>query len=167
MAPGLVAGDNVLTWPASPAEVRRGDVIVFSAGETGQIHIKRVVGLPGDVVQLIGGTVHLNGDAVSLTPADTFIQAGDGRSVDRLVETLPGGVPSYYVLDIDPKGMGDNTPVLTVAAGEFFVMGDHRDNSLDSRFAQFGPVPAGAVEGWLWLLYWNDTGQPLTGRTPD
>lgn len=166
MAPALVAGDLILTWPVNGRDVVRGDVIVFTPVVSRQVHIKRVAGLPGDKVQMINGVLHINGEAVALKPAGTFIQADDGKAVDRMVELMPGEAAGHYVLDIDPSGLGDNTKEFELAEDELFVLGDNRDNSMDSRFDQLGTVSVEEVQGRLWLLYWNDQGQPLKGRAP-
>ena len=125
------------------AEPKRGDIVVFRKPGTDEDLIKRVIGLPGDHVQMRGGVLWINGAPVPKDPVDTFTDVAPfGRVVQipRLRETLPGG-KTYQVLDIDPNGPGDNTREYIVPAGHFFMMGDNRDDSLDSRFPEVGFIP--------------------------
>ncbi|MFO1107347.1 MAG: signal peptidase I [Amaricoccus sp.] len=141
-------------------EPKRGDVVVFRHPTNGTDYIKRLIGLPGDTVQVIDGKLQINGQPVPQVPDGTFhevnepqgpmgnpplcqnrpVAPGGDCTAEQAIETLPNGV-SHAVLDIFPDGSGDNTQVFTVPAGEFFFMGDNRDNSMDSRF----PRSAGGV----------------------
>ena len=137
-------------WEDPP---ERGDVVVFKRPLDNKTnYIKRIMGLPGDRMQMRGGQLHINGEAVAKERIEDFTftespnthcrlwpqyrsQVEDGTvtcSYPRYKETLPSG-KSYYVLDLNPQGSSDNTMVFAVPAGHYFAMGDNRDNSLDSR----------------------------------
>ena len=153
---GYFDGDNSRFLGAEP---ERGDIAVFRHPVNGSDFIKRVIGLPGDTVQMRDGRVILNGRPVELTRDGNFEElaepqgpqairprcangpVGDGGTCikEKFVETLPDGV-SHSILNIGSQG-ADNTPVYTVPEGHYFFMGDNRDNSSDSRV----PNVAGGV----------------------
>ena len=115
---------------------KRGDVVVFRwPGDTSQAWVKRVVGLPGDRIQMQQGRLFINGHAVKLKP-DGIGEAEDdngGRQpAYRFIETLPNGV-SHLIFKMHDNGELDNTAEVTVPPGHLFVLGDNRDNSADSR----------------------------------
>ena len=122
------------------AEPERGDVIVFKHPRTREDYIKRVVGLPGDTVQMRGGVLHINGEPVGMERDGVFIDEPSGRALEAWTETLPNGV-SHVVLNTADGMRYDDTPVFNVPEGHFFFMGDNRDNSRDSR----EPRAAGGV----------------------
>jgi signal peptidase I len=142
----------------------RGDIVVFKLPHDGHTdYIKRIIGLPGDRIQMKQGLLYLNGQQVPRTPVDTVKEdTGFGfvRNVMRYRETLPGG-KSYITDDYGTDGDLDNTDVYVVPEHSYFMMGDNRDNSSDSRVSPeaggVGYVPAENLEGkaQIILLSWK------------
>ena len=166
-------------WSAPP---KRGDIVVFKLPRDNSTdYIKRVIGMPGDRIQVIDGLLHINGEPVKKVPDGEF--SGDDRgyrvNAKRYIETLPNGV-SYHVLELSDHARGDNTQVFEVPEGHYFMMGDNRDNSSDSR-ESVGYVPfenlvgraeiiffsvksgesAWMVWKWPWIARWNRFFQTL------
>jgi len=158
------------SFPGSPnlfsgrivgSEPQRGDVVVFRLPKDDSVdYIKRVIGLPGDRIQMIDGVLNINGAPVKREQIADYVGdnpcGGDGVArVKQWRETLPNGV-SYQSLDCQDNGFLDNTPVYTVPPGNFFMMGDNRDNSTDSRvLAQVGYVPFENLVGRAQIIFFS------------
>jgi signal peptidase I len=150
-------------WAAEP---ERGDIVVFKLPtDNATDYIKRVVGLPGDSIQMIDGVLHINGTAVKRERIADFVetdQYGVERRTARYRETLPNGV-SYDTLEYGSGDLYDDTPVYKVPAGHYFMMGDNRDNSKDSRYLDgVGYVPFENLVGKAQVIFFSvGEGEPL------
>jgi len=204
MEPGLVTGDYIVVskfaygwsraslpfnpplpagrlWGRSP---ERGDVVVFRLPrDPGQTWIKRVIGLPGDRIRMRGGQVFVNDAPLPQTPL-AMVQDHDdpSRTVLAARERQPSG-RTYVTYDGGPGQPGDDTEVYVVPEGRYFMMGDNRDNSLDSRWPRelgVGLLPAENIVGkadlvlaswkpgaalykpWTWLnIQWDRLARPI------
>jgi signal peptidase I len=137
----------------------RGDVIVFKTPtDNSTDFIKRVIGLPGDRIQMINDVLYLNDKPVPRQKIEDFVGTLDGEEGrwTQYRETLPGG-KSYVVLDKVTDGPLDSTDVFVVPPGHYFMMGDNRDNSSDSR-ADVGYVPAENLEGRAVFRFFSTDG---------
>ena len=141
----------------------RGDVAVFKLPTDNETdYIKRVIGLPGDRIQMLDGVLQINGEPVKKERVDDFVTTDDNGNtarVERYRETLPNGV-SYLALDLTPFNPADNTEVYTVPAGHYFMMGDNRDNSQDSRVLdKVGYVPLENFVGRAEIIFFSIDGK--------
>lgn len=134
---------------------KRGDIIVYETRNDGPEFVKRIIGLPGDEIRVQDGQFVINGTPVTRRPLDDVI-APDGLGSEEVLasfaETLPGG-PTITVLDSKTPGMMSNTEAVRVEPGHYFVAGDNRDRSLDSRFPDHGLVPFRNVLGRVGAVY--------------
>ncbi|MDA4846890.1 signal peptidase I [Hoeflea poritis] len=186
MMPTLLVGDYLFvskyaygysrySFPFSPnlfsgriwsGEPKRGDIAVFRLPSDPRVdYIKRVVGLPGDRIQMINSVLHINGEPVKRERIGTF--SADGNYETKVNnapvyrETLPNGV-TYETLDAVPNSATDNTRVFQVPEGHYFMMGDNRDNSADSRLS-VGYVPLENFVGRAEMIFFSigDNTSPL------
>lgn len=168
-------------WAAEP---ERGDVVVFRHPVNGSDFIKRVIGLPGDKIQMKNGVLWINDKEVPQTPDGQFEEiyepqgpmgnlprcengpVGQGGlcTRSRAIETLPNG-RQHTVLNIDTNGYGDNTDAFLVPPGNYFFMGDNRDNSTDSRYSQavggVGYLPAEYLIGRADRVIFSSAGRSM------
>ncbi|MCH9780497.1 MAG: signal peptidase I [Alphaproteobacteria bacterium] len=146
---------------------KRGDIIVFRLPtDTDQIYVKRLVGLPGDQLQMIKGRLHINGTVLPRTPAGDYAVSFGGRVIDvpQYTETFPEGHTHPIIEQSGDAGFADNTPLYTIPDDHYFAMGDNRDSSQDSRFLnEVGYIPYDNLIGKavLTLLSIDDEGWGL------
>ncbi len=159
-------------WASQP---ERGDVIVFKNRLDGnKDYIKRLIGLPGDKVQVDGGVVKINGTPVQIEAVDPFIEKIDtvhnqqcalrreGNCVkEQFVEVLPND-RAHMILNVDSNSSGrDNTKVYEVPEGHYFFMGDNRDNSGDSRRHGGHYIPEEDLIGRAEIIFLSSEGSPF------
>ena len=143
-------------------EPERGDVMVFKLPSDNKTdYIKRIVGLPGDTVQLKQGILHINGKPVKRERVDDFVvrdSLDNNIRTPRFLETLPGG-RQHYILEVTDNSVFDNTNLYTVPEGHYFAMGDNRDRSRDSRFLDdVGYIPRQNLIGRADFMFFSVNG---------
>jgi len=148
----LIPGRVLFTEP------ERGDVAVFKLPTDNRTdYIKRIVGLPGDTIQVTNGVLVINGEPVQRRRVEDFEDEdryGRPATVMQYVETLPGG-REYRILEIGDDLPNDNTGIYRVPEGHYFAMGDNRDNSVDSRFARVGFIPRANLVGRAEVIFYS------------
>jgi signal peptidase I len=183
MVPTLLVGDYVFvakfaygythfSFPFSPPlfsgripdwAPKRGDVVVFRLPrDTSVDYVKRVIGLPGDTIQVTDGQLYINGQEVPRAADGTYTDDSDGTPVEseQFLESLPGIPPAagktHVILKQTDQGFMNNTPVYTVPPGDMFMMGDNRDDSLDSRVLDdVGYVPIENALGPATIIFFS------------
>lgn len=152
----LIPGRLLYTQP------ERGDVVVFKLPtDNSTDYIKRIIGLPGDRIQVRGGVLHVNDRPVERERVGDYVRYQSSGTVvrdPRYIETLPNGRQHVIVEAQGDFGPGDETRVYTVPEGHFFAMGDNRDSSLDSRFSEVGFVPKENLVGRAEFLFFSIEG---------
>lgn len=142
-------------------EPKRGDVIVFKLPSDNRTdYIKRLIGLPGDRIQMKAGRLYINGEMVERTFVERFVQrdsTGAAVRYDKYTETLPNGV-QHTILEMSDDMPYDNTSEFVVPEDHFFMMGDNRDNSMDSRVLKIGFVPKVNLIGKAKFLFYSNDG---------
>lgn len=146
--------------------VKRGDVAVFRQPK--QVHIdyiKRIVGLPGDTVQVRGGVLYLNGQPVQreYVGAEDVTEGNAINVYQKYIETLPGedgnSGRQHFIYEVSDDEVNDNTEIFTVPPGHYFAMGDNRDRSQDSRIQdQVGFVPSKNLVGRAGFIFFSTAG---------
>jgi signal peptidase I len=179
MIPNLLVGDYLfvakyaygysryslpLGLPLIPGRIlshppERGDIVVFKKPTDRKTDfIKRLIGLPGDRIQVKNAILYINDQAVPRRQIEDYMPEDappDSRGVPQFVETLPNG-RSYRIIEVTPNGGLDNTGVYVVPEDHYFMMGDNRENSMDSRvLTEVGYVPAENLVGRAEFLFFS------------
>ena len=177
MKPNLLVGDFIfvtkwsygysrhslpLSLPLIPKKLftkmpKRGDVVVFKTPEDNRTdYIKRVIGLPGDKIKVLNGEIYLNEKKILRKKTNEFIDNDNNAFLKRIrkYEEYHDDI-TIEVLDIMDDGIADNTELFLVPDGHFFVMGDNRDNSQDSRFQTVGFIPLENLVGKARFIFFS------------
>jgi len=178
MIPSLLIGDYLFvakfsygyskySFPLSPdlfsgrimeSTVKRGDVVVFRPPPSPDLDfIKRIIGLPGDHIQMKQGILYINDVAVTREAIGDYVDE-QGNNYTQYIETLPNGV-KHRIIEVHGDGGDlDNTDVFIVPPGHYFAMGDNRDDSMDSRTSAVGYVPAENLVGKAEIIFFSTDG---------
>ena len=133
-------------------EVKYGDLIILKTKNDASF-VERVIGLPGDNIQIVNGEILLNNKLINRVKTKDFIELDNSKRVRKFKEKLFD--IEYEVLDLMDNSMVDNTPVYKVPNNHYFVMGDNRDNSADSRILDsIGFIPNNNILHKVYLIYW-------------
>ncbi|WP_298281628.1 signal peptidase I [Acidocella sp.] len=143
-APTLLAGDYFISANSKNGMTfKRGDILIFRPpGAPSEAFVQRLIGLPGDTIQVTAGQLLINGQPAAEADAGTYVDDSSGEALQgqAFTETLPNGIIHRILrLPDTDDDFANNTPLYTVPSGHYFMMGDNRDNSEDSRFSD-GPV---------------------------
>ena len=177
MKPNLLVGDFIFVtkWsygyskhslpfsiPLIPKKIfsnipNRGDIVVFKTPENNRTdYIKRVIGLPGDKIRVTNGEIYLNENKILRKKLNDFIDNDKNSFIKRIRKYLEYHDDlTFEVLDIMDDGIADNTKLFLVPEGHFFVMGDNRDNSQDSRFKTVGFIPIENLVGKARFIFFS------------
>jgi signal peptidase I len=177
MKPNLLVGDFIFVtkWsygyskhslpfsiPLIPKKIfsnipNRGDIVVFKTPEDNRTdYIKRVIGLPGDKIRVTNGEIYLNENKILRKKINDFIDNDKNAFIKRIRKYLEYHDDlTFEVLDIMDDGIADNTKLFLVPEGHFFVMGDNRDNSQDSRFKTVGFIPIENLVGKARFIFFS------------
>jgi signal peptidase I len=162
-SPNVIDGRAWFTAP------KRGDVVVFKVPGRGMgqdVFIKRLIGLPGDKIQVRSGVLFVNDKPVDLVEDGVFADEEKHKNILKLIETLPEGI-KHNVLDEGYNQFVDDTREYIVPENSYFMMGDNRDNSTDSRFETPGFVPVQHLIGRADIILFSFDGfflNPLNWR---
>ncbi len=161
MVPNLLIGDRLVAdgWAYWGKEPVRGDVVVFDYPKNPEIkYVKRLIGLPGDVIELKRGELYLNGKIVPQRRTENFALEAGNRSATEYLETI--GANEHVIFRTQPEWDQDYGPI-TVPEGKYFMMGDNRDRSSDSRF--WGFVSREQIIGRMAFIFfsWNSDDSSL------
>jgi len=136
----------------------RGDVIVFKSPQNLSLtYIKRIVGMPGDAIQIKNGRLFINNAEITQQSTNSFRYIDDGNIilVPKYKESLPENL-SYEIIRFGGNPECDDTEVIQVSTGNYFVLSDNRDRGMDSRFTEFGLIPEKNITGKAAMVMWNN-----------
>ena len=142
---------------------KRGDVVVFWNGKTNQNYIKRLVGLPGETIRVYRGRLYINGDRLPRKYVGKYEEKNplfpdQPVTLKEYIETMPDGT-RYHIYERTDQGEADNTDIFKIPEGQYFLMGDNRDNSQDSRFPDaVGFVPYENLKGRADITFFSTNG---------